>query len=66
MHSIDADGELFTGTCPYCGKAMQRIDSGYDFERGRPYDRYVCLDCCDHADQPEADVHVDTETDEIL
>ena len=42
MHSIDADGELFTGTCPYCGQAMQRIDSGYDFERGRPYDRYVC------------------------
>lgn len=58
--------DLFTGECPYCGEKMQRIDSGYDDELDRSYDRYVCLDCCDKSGCPEADVHVDTETDEIL
>ena len=38
--------ELFTGECPYCGGPMERIDSGYDYELDRQYDRYVCMDCC--------------------
>ena len=58
--------ELFTGECPYCGSPMERIDSSYDYELGRPYDRYICLDCCDKTGRPEADIHVDSETDEIL
>lgn len=60
------DAELFTGECPYCGGSMQCIDSGYDYELERSYDRYVCLNCCDKAGCPEADVHVDSDTDEIL
>ena len=60
------DVEEFTGSCPYCGEEMQRIDSGYDCDLDRTYDRFVCLDCCGKTGFPEADVHVDTETGEIL
>ena len=58
--------ELFTGECPYCGGPMEHIGSGYDYELDRPYYRYVCMDCCGKTDRPEADIHVYSETDEIL
>lgn len=60
------DRRQFTGECPYCGGRMEAIDSGYDYELERPYDRYVCLDCCNKTNCPEADIRVDRETDEIL
>ena len=66
MSERDDDLEQFTGECPYCGGLMERIDSGYDYELDRPYDRYVCMDCCDKPGCHEADIHVDSETDEIL
>lgn len=64
MTELDDVLELFTGECPYCGGPMERIDSGYDDDLDRPYDRY---DCCDNKPgRYEADTHVDSETDEIL
>lgn len=66
MTELDGELELFTGECPYCGGPMERIDSGYDHELDRPYDRYVCMDCCDKPGRYEADIHVNSETDEIL
>ena len=63
---MDGELELFTGDCPHCGGPMERIDSGYDCELDRPYDRYACMDCCDKPDRYEADIHVDSETDGIL
>lgn len=66
MTELDGELEVFTGDCPYCGGPMERIDSGYDYDLDRPYDRYVCMDCCDKPGRYEADIHVDSEADEIL
>lgn len=64
MTELDGELEVFTGERPYCGGPMERIDSGYDYDLDRPYDRY---DCCDNKPgRYEADIHVDSETDEIL
>lgn len=66
IFELDPDREQFTGVCPYCGDAMQCIDSGYDYELDRPYDRYICLNCADKAGCPDADIHVDADTEEVL